>query len=172
MDHQQSSTVYGDETMVTPKLKDIRKESAKESAYSEEGVSASINVEEAISVQEIAVDQSAGPSVVVVKERRRRFKAQEKLELVKLTYAPGNSVASVARQYDIAPSLLFKWRQLYKDGGLNAITPGAESSSAKEVAQLKDEIRRLHQLVGRQAADLELYKEALEVMREKKWIAR
>lgn len=48
-----------------------------------------------------------------------------------------------------------------------AITSGSETASAREIAQLKDEIKRLHQLVGRQAADLALYKEAMEVMREK-----
>ena len=113
-----------------------------------------------------------GAEVVVVRERRRRYSAQEKIEFVKLTYTPGNSVSSIPRQYNISPSLLFKWRQLYKDGGLAAITSGSETASAKEIAQLKDEIKRLHQLVGRQAADLALYKEAMEVMREKKWIAR
>ena len=41
-------------------------------------------------------------TVVVVPEKRRRFTAQEKVELVRLSYLPGNTVSSVARQYGVA----------------------------------------------------------------------
>ena len=60
-------------------------------------------------------------SVVVAPERRRRYSAQEKLELVRLTYLPGNTVSSVARSYGIAPAMLFKWRSLEKQGALEAV---------------------------------------------------
>lgn len=157
--------------MLTAKLTDIFRDSAKDSACVEDAVAVEANTPTNPSFEAIPAG-APGAEVVVVRERRRRYSAQEKIEFVKLTYTPGNSVSSIARQYNISPSLLFKWRQLYKDGGLAAITSGSETASAKEIAQLKDEIKRLHQLVGRQAADLALYKEAMEVMREKKWIAR
>ena len=151
--------------MFEPKLTDIYKVSAKDSACVEDthatGTAKNFSHEEMFAGEAGAPGQR--PELVVVPERRRRFSAQEKVEYVKLTYAPDQSVSSVARQYNISPSLLFKWRQLYKNGGLVAITSGSESAAAKEVAQLKDEIKWLHQLVGRQAADLE----AMEVMREK-----
>lgn len=162
--------------MVTSKLTDIFKDSAQDSACVEDAVAVEANTPTNPSFEAIPAGAAGVPraqsEVVVIRERRRRYSAQEKIEFVKLTYTPGNSVSSIARQYNISPSLLFKWRQLYKDGGLAAITSGFETASAKEIAQLKDEIKRLHQLVGRQAADLALYKEAMEVMREKKWIAR
>ena len=47
-------------------------------------------------------------SVVVVSEKRRRFSAQEKLKLVRLTYLPGNTISSIARASGVTPSLLFK----------------------------------------------------------------
>ena len=69
-------------------------------------------------------------SVVVVPERRRRYSAQEKLELVRLTYLPGNTVSSVARSYGIAPAMLFKWRSLEKQGALEAVQTGQNTVSA------------------------------------------
>lgn len=154
--------------MVDPKLTDIFKDSSEDSACVEDSVGATADASEDISFEEISAGAPRKQTeVVVVQERRRRYSAQEKIEFVKLTYAPGNSVSSIARQFNISSSLLFKWRELYKGGGLAAITSGTETASAKAVAQLKDEIKRLHRLVGRQAADLELYKEAMEMMCEK-----
>ena len=58
--------------------------------------------------------QGGRPSVVVIPERRRRYSSQEKMELVRLTYLPGNTVSSVARAHGIAPSVLVRWRALDK----------------------------------------------------------
>lgn len=158
--------------MVRTKLTDI----FKDSVGVEDAVAAETNTPINHSFEAISAGAGGVPSarfeVVVVRERRRRCSAQEKLEFMKLTYMPSNCVSSIARQYNISPSLLFKWRQLYKDSDLTAITSGSEIASAREIAQLKDEIKRLHPLVERQATDLALYKEATEVMREKIWITR
>ena len=77
---------------------------------------------------------SAGAEVVVVRERRLRYSTQEKIEFVMLTYTPGNCVSAIARQCNISPSLLFKWRLLYKHGGQAAITSGSETASVKVIA--------------------------------------
>lgn len=66
--------------------------------------------------RELQVDRDVTPNVVVEPETRRRFSAQEKQKLVRLTYLPGNSVSTVARTYGIAPSVLFRCRSLEKQG--------------------------------------------------------
>ena len=76
--------------------------------------------------------QSPNPSVVIVPEKRKRYSTQEKLELVRLTYLPGNTVSSVARAHGIAPSVLFRWRALDKQGALTAIQTGEGTVSAKK----------------------------------------
>ena len=98
-------------------------------------------------IEDVAIDStSARPrsmpmpkpsdsSVVVVPQKRRRFSAQEKLELVRLTYLPGNTVSSVARQYGLQPSLLFRWRTLEKAGGLVAVQSGEQTVSASKYAE-------------------------------------
>lgn len=67
--------------------------------------------------------QGGRPSVVVIPERRRRYSSQEKMELVRLTYLLGNTVPSVAITHGVAPSMLFRWRALDKQGALTAYRP-------------------------------------------------
>lgn len=112
------------------------------------------------------------PNVIVVPETRRRFSAQEKQELVRLTYLPGNSVSTVARTYGIAPSVLFRWRSLEKQGQLTALKTGEQTVSAAQYAQALEEIKRLQRLLGQATADNELLKEAVQIIKTKKWTAR
>lgn len=116
--------------------------------------------------------QSPNPSVVIVPEKRKRYSTQEKLELVRLTYLPGNTVSSVARAHGIAPSVLFRWRALDKQGSLTAIQTGEGTVSAKKYEAALEEIKRLQRLLGQATADNALLKDAVEYMQSKKWIAR
>ena len=51
-------------------------------------------------------------------ERRRRWSEDQRLALVEAAFAPGSSVAEVARQADICTSLIYRWRQsLMKEPG-------------------------------------------------------
>lgn len=116
--------------------------------------------------------QTSSPSVVIVPERRKRYSTQEKLELVRLTYLPSNTVSSVARAHGIAPSVLFRWRALDKQGALTAIQTGEGTVSAKKYEAALEEIKRLQRLLGQATADNALLKDAVEYMQSKKWIAR
>jgi transposase len=44
-------------------------------------------------------------------ERRRRWDDDEKLAMVEASLVPGGSVARIARERDVAPSLIYKWRR-------------------------------------------------------------
>jgi len=44
-------------------------------------------------------------------ERRRRWDDDEMLAMVEASLAPGGSVARIARERDVAPSLIYKWRR-------------------------------------------------------------
>lgn len=44
-------------------------------------------------------------------ERRRRFSVAEKRAIVALAFAPGAVVSEVARQADVCPSLIYRWRR-------------------------------------------------------------
>ena len=44
-------------------------------------------------------------------ERRRRWSAAEQREILMAAFSPGAVVADVARQYEVATSLIYKWRR-------------------------------------------------------------
>lgn len=45
-------------------------------------------------------------------ERRRRWGEAERARILEAAFAPGASVSSVARRFDVATSLIYKWRTL------------------------------------------------------------
>jgi transposase len=49
---------------------------------------------------------------------RRRYSLEFKLKVVKETFAPGASVAGVARRHGLNSNLLFGWRKQFRDGKL------------------------------------------------------
>lgn len=109
-------------------------------------------------------ERPAETTVVVVEQKRKRYTAQQKLEPVRLTYLPGNTVSSVARSYGIALALLFRWRALDKQGELTAIETGQSSAPVKQYAEAMDEIKRLQRLLGQMTSDNALLKEAVGIM--------
>ena len=44
-------------------------------------------------------------------ERRRRWRDDQKLALVRAATAPGASVVAIARSADVTPSLIYRWRR-------------------------------------------------------------
>ena len=120
-----------------------------------------------------APNAAPAPAVVIVNEQRKRRSKQEKQALVKLTYLPGNTVSSVARQNGVTPAMLFKGWAQDKAGLLSTNTNvGQKVSPAAKYAEALDEIKRLQRLLGKTTSENELLKEAVEIMSSKKWIAR
>jgi transposase len=110
--------------------------------------------------------------VTVSEERRRRWSAQEKAALVKETYEPGMSVSLVARKHGISASQLFNWRKLEREGALVAVHSGESVVPASELAAARAQIAQLQRMLGKKTMEAEILREAVELAREKKWIAR
>jgi transposase len=56
-------------------------------------------------------------------ERRRRWSLQDKLQIVEETMQPGVTVSEVARRHGLAPSVVFTWRRLAREGQLGDARP-------------------------------------------------
>ena len=56
-------------------------------------------------------------------ERRRRWSLQDKLQIVEETLQPGVTVTEVARRHGLAPSVVFTWRRLAREGRLDDAGP-------------------------------------------------
>ncbi|WP_052952964.1 IS66-like element accessory protein TnpA [Devosia psychrophila] len=50
-------------------------------------------------------------TVISGPERRRRWSAAEREEIVLASLAPGAVIAEIARQFDVSTSLIYKWRR-------------------------------------------------------------
>ena len=66
-------------------------------------------------------------------ERRRRWTAAEKLQIVEESLAPAASVVEVARRHDVHPNLLTVWRRQARRG--------AFASGAEPPARSDDEVQ-------------------------------
>ena len=105
-------------------------------------------------------------------ERRRRWSAAEKVSMVRETYEPGMTVSLVARRHGINPNQLFHWRKLERIGALIAVEAGETVVPAAELEAARRQIRELQRLLGKKSFEVEILKEAVEVARERKWLAR
>jgi transposase len=110
--------------------------------------------------------------VLVGPERRRRWSADEKLAMVRETFEPGKTVSMVARLHGINPNQLFQWRKLHQDGSLSAVSAGEEVVPASELSDALKQIKELQRLLGKKTMENEILREAVEVMKSRKWIAR
>ena len=118
---------------------------------------------------------SATPSrveVVTSVQRRRRWTPEQKLEIVKQTNEPGNSVSMVARQFGITAAQLFQWRKAYLQGSLIAIGANETVVPASELQEAMRRIKQLECALGRKTLENEILKEAVDFAKAKKWIAR
>lgn len=110
--------------------------------------------------------------VITSVQRRRRWSAEEKRAMVEEAQQPGSSVSQVARKYGVNPNQVFNWRRLMSEGALSAVRADEEVVGASEVKQLKVRVRELERLLGKKTLEIEILKEALEVVREKKLLLR
>jgi transposase len=105
-------------------------------------------------------------------QRRRRWTPEQKLEIVKQTNEPGNSVSMVARQFGITAAQLFQWRKAYLQGSLMAVGSNETVVPASELQEAMRRIKQLEGALGRKTLENEILKEAVNFAKAKKWIAR
>jgi transposase len=100
--------------------------------------------------------------------RRRYWPTAEKLRIIEESFAPGETVSSVARRNGVAPNLLFRWRRLMNEGGVVAVGSDEPVIGTSHVRKLEDRVRELERLLGRKTMEVEILREALDAARAKK----
>lgn len=88
------------------------------------------------------------------------------------SFEPGKTVSTVARQHGINSNQLFGWRKLYQNGSLSAVSSGEEVVPASELSDALAQVRELQRLLGKKTMETEILREAVDVMKSRKWIAR
>ncbi len=76
--------------------------------------------------------------------KRRKYTREFKLEALRTTRQPGMTSTDVARELDIAPESLYRWKREFKDDPAQAFPgEGALKARDREVEQLRRQVARL-----------------------------
>ena len=120
----------------------------------------------------ITTSPKSRTEVITSVQRRRKWSLEEKQRLIEETYQQGQSISSVARQNGMAPSQLFYWRRCMENGAMTAVENEEQVIPQSELKKAQLRIRELERLVGKQTLQIEIFKEAVKLGREKKLISR
>ena len=106
--------------------------------------------------------------VITGSARRRRWSTEQKLRIIEESFAPGETVSSVARRNGVAPNLLFRWRRLMNEGGVSAVGSDEPVVGSSQLRRLEERVRELERLLGRKTMENEILREALDKAQAKK----
>ena len=110
--------------------------------------------------------------VITGVQRRRRWTPEQKLEWVKRSMEPEMLVSLVAREEGITASQLFQWRKAYTEGSLVAVGTNEPVVPASELQEAMKRIKQLEAALGRKTVENDILKEAVDLAKAKKSIAR
>ncbi len=88
----------------------------------------------------------------------RKFRAQQKIEIVLASLRGPKSMAELCREHEIADSLLRKWREQFLAAGAERLQGRQERTEADE---LRRQIVRLERALGRKTMEVEVAGELL-----------
>jgi transposase len=109
-----------------------------------------------------------GPGEIITSvQRRRRWTPGEKKAIVEESQQPGMTISAVARKYGLHPNQVFNWRRLLHEGALSAVKAGEPVVPTSEAKELRLRIRELERLLGRKTLEVEIFKDAVRIAREK-----
>lgn len=94
--------------------------------------------------------------------KRRKYSRELKMELVERVLA-GRSTLEVARNEEISPSLIKKWKREYLDGKFHGT-----SATDSELRKLKARNCELEQMVGKLTMEIYLLKKEKEFLAAKR----
>jgi transposase-like protein len=98
----------------------------------------------------------------VNKKRRKRFTAQQKLEILREWEATGNGV-EVAERHGIHPMTLYRWRRRLEQGAAEFLK-GARRRADPRVRELERENAKLKEALALQAQELMLLKKKMSLV--------
>ena len=88
---------------------------------------------------------------------KRRFTAQEKLQLVVESFKSDVNVSEFCRKVDIWPTELHRFKQKALEGALEALN-SRNGRKDREKETLKSKIERLKEIITSQASEIDLLK--------------
>lgn len=74
--------------------------------------------------------------------KRRRFDGEFKRQAVRLASEEGQTLSQVARDLDVRPDMLRRWKKQFEESGERAF-PGEGRARDEELARLRRDLRRV-----------------------------
>jgi len=93
---------------------------------------------------------------------RRKWKTEEKLAIVLESLRDETPVAEICRKYQISQTQFYKWRDKFLQGAREYLEYGGVS---KEIYQLKQKIKELERIIGKQTIQIEILKKTEELIK-------
>lgn len=91
------------------------------------------------------------------KRKYRQFTPEQKAEIVLAGLRGDRTVRDVCREYEIAETLYYQWRDRLLEGGKAALaTPRDKPPEAAELAELRKKVGQLERALGRKTYELEI----------------
>ena len=97
---------------------------------------------------------------------RRVFTSEFKRTTVERIRNDESTVAEVAREMDIQPTVIRRWIKLSEGGSTAAVEAGESVVPLSRVRDLEKQIKELQRLVGKQAMTIEILEAAREVVKK------
>ena len=87
----------------------------------------------------------------------RQFTPEQKTEIILAGLGGDRSVRDVCREYQIAETLSYQWRERLLEGGKTALAnPGEKTPAQTEIEQLRGKVGQLERALGRKTDELEV----------------
>jgi transposase len=83
---------------------------------------------------------------------RRKWTAEQKMEIVLAGMAPGANISAVCREYGIVQTQYYKWREAFIQGGLSALKTGISNREQ----ELEKELEKAKALIGEKEIQIEI----------------
>ena len=96
-------------------------------------------------------DHQSPESVVreIKRKTRRKFSSEEKIRIILEGLKGEESIATICRREDIAPTLYYKWSKAFLEAGKRRLEGDTvREASSNEVTDLRKENEQLKQLVA------------------------
>jgi transposase len=97
---------------------------------------------------------------------RRVFTAEFKRNTVDHIRSGETTLATIARELDIQPTVIRRWMKLADRGSTAAVEAGEEVVPISRVRELEKQVRDLQRLIGKQAMTIEILEAAREVVKK------
>jgi transposase len=97
---------------------------------------------------------------------RRAFTAEFKRATVERVRSGETTVAALAREFDIQPTVIRRWIKLTERGSTTVVQSGEEVVPIGRVRELERQVKELQRLVGKQAMTIEILEAARDEIKK------